>query len=87
MNFIDKALAEPSLNFYSVEFTEKDFTNQCGCYYANKIIDFPVVHTPIGGQHHSQGSAMFLFDGVPQRYTVLSCEARPDGKYSLSIVI
>jgi len=87
MNFIEKALAEPAINFYRIDFEDKDFTNNCGSHYAQKIIDSPVVHTPENGQHPSQGSAIFLLNGILQKFTVLSCKARPDGKYLLSIVI
>ena len=87
MTFIDKTLAEPALNFYAIDFTEKDFTNCYGAHYASRIIDFPVVYTPKKDGYQFQGDAVFLFDGIPQRYTVLDCKLRPDGKYLLSIVI
>ena len=85
MNFINKALAEPALNFYSIQFTENDFVNQGGRHYANKIIDSPIAWTERRDVRDPQTLAVFLFDGIPRTFTVLNCKLRPDGRYYLSI--
>ena len=80
--------------YASIEFSESDFVNSCGSYYANKIISHPVKGIWESDMFHNQGDlvenqgwAYFILNEVFQKLSISSCRKMADGKYNLCVVI
>ncbi|MBD2316678.1 hypothetical protein [Phormidium tenue] len=78
----------------SIEFSEKDFSNSLGSYYAYKKIAQPIKGVWEADVFYNQGElvdnagwAFFLVNGVFQKLSIASCRKLADGNYNLCVCI
>ena len=78
----------------SIEFTDKDFKNSGGIYYAHKTISHTVKGVWESDMYHKEGSvvesegwAYFILNEALQKFSISGCKKRPDGNYDLCVCI